>query len=114
MAYNPFVDEEARDRFFVFEQAVIFNIWVERVRELWTKVSEQLQIGVILEGQVSFECGLWDGPLKTSLVTMWELMKPSWWPNPNAGLIWVPTAEVELEGNDDESLDDLAVILYWL
>ena len=23
-----------------------------------------------LKGQVSFECGSWDGPLKTSLVTM--------------------------------------------
>ena len=29
------------------------------------------------EGQVSFDCGSWDGPLKTSLITMWELMKPS-------------------------------------
>ena len=27
-----------------------------------------------LKGQVSFDCGSWDGPLKTSLVTMWELM----------------------------------------
>ena len=29
-----------------------------------------------LKGQVSFECGSWDGPLKTSLVTIWEIMKP--------------------------------------
>ena len=51
-----------------------------------------------------------DGPLNTSLVTMWELMKPSWCPNPNAGLIWDLTAEIELEGIDDESLHDLAMI----
>ena len=50
---------------------------------------EQPKLGIILEemvvepsipelkGQASFECGSWDDPLKTSLVTMWELMKPS-------------------------------------
>ena len=63
-----------------------------------------------LEGQVSFECVSWDGPLETSLVTMWELIKPSSCPNPNAGLIFDLTAEIELAGNDDESLHDLAMI----
>ena len=63
-----------------------------------------------LEGQVSLECGSWEGLLKTSLVTMWELMKRSWCPNPNAGLIWDLTAEIELEGNDDESLHGLFMI----
>ena len=58
-----------------------------------------------LEGQVSFARGSWDSPLKTSLVTMWELMKPSWCPNRNA---------IELRGNDDESLHDLAMIHYLL
>ena len=99
MAYNPFVNEEARDSYFDYEQAVILNFYVEKVREMGTIASEQLQLGVILEerviessvpqpeGQESFECGSWDGPLKTSLVTMWELMKPSWCPKPNAGLI---------------------------
>ena len=48
------------------------------------------------------------------LVTMWELMKPSWCPNPDAGLIWVLTADVELEESDDESLHDLAVIHHLL
>ena len=60
---------------------------------------EQPKLGIILEervvepsvpelkGQVSFDCGSWDGPLKTSLVAMLELMKPSWYPHPNAGLI---------------------------
>ena len=73
MAYNPFVNEEARDSYFDYEQAVILNFWLERVREMGTVTSEQLQLGVILEerviepsipqveGQVSFECGSWDG-----------------------------------------------------
>ena len=71
--------------------------------------SEQLQLGLVLEervvepsvpkleGQVSFECGSWDGRLKTSLVTMWKLMKPSWCLNPNAVLIWDLTADVRRE-----------------
>ena len=50
----------------------------------------------------------------TSLLTMWELMKPSWCPNPNAGLIWDLTAEIELERNDDESLHNLAMIHHLL
>ena len=63
-----------------------------------------------LKGQVSFDCGSWDGPLKTSLVTMWELMKPSWCPHPNAGLIWDMTADITLDLDDDASLHDLAMI----
>ena len=66
------------------------------------------------KGQVIFEFGSWDGPLKTSLVTMWELMKPSWCPHPNAGLIWDMTADVALDLDDDASLHDLAVIHHLL
>ena len=72
MAYNLFVNVEAIDSFFDFEQAMILNFWLERVRESGTITFEQLQLGVILqerviepsvlqlEGQVSFECGSWD------------------------------------------------------
>ena len=52
MAYNPFVNEEARDSYFDFEQAVILNFWVERVRELGTIRPEQLQLGLNLEERV--------------------------------------------------------------
>ena len=87
---------------------------------------EQPKLGIILEervvepsvpelkGQVSFECGSWDGPLKTSLVTMWELMKPSWCPHPNAGLIWDMTTDITLDLDDDASLHDLAMIHHLL
>ena len=83
---------------------------------------EQPKLGIIFEervvepsipelkGQVSFDCGSWDGPLKTSLVAMWELMKPSRCPHPNAGLIWDMTADIMLELDDDASLHDLAMI----
>ena len=63
-----------------------------------------------LKGKLSFECGSLDGPLKSSLVTLWELMKPSWCPHPNAGLICDMTADVALELDDNGSLHDLVVI----
>ena len=34
MAYNPFVNEDARDSYFDFEEPIILDLWVERVREL--------------------------------------------------------------------------------
>ena len=92
MAYKPFVNEEAREAYFDYEQVIVLNFWVERIKETGKLMVEQPKLGIILEervvepsvlelkGQVSFDCGSWDGPLKTSLVAMWELMKPSWRP----------------------------------
>ena len=126
MAYNPFVNEEAREAYFDYEQVTVLNFWVERIKEIGMLMVEQPKLGIILEerviepsipelkGQVSFDCGSWDGPLKTSLVVMWELMKPSWCPHPNAGLIWDMTADVMLERDDDASLHDLAMIHHLL
>ena len=34
MAYNPFVEEEAREALFDFEQVLVLNFWVERVKEI--------------------------------------------------------------------------------
>ena len=97
MAYNPFVNEEAREAYFDYEQVVVLDFWVERVKEISIMMMELPKLGTALEervvepsvperkGQVSFDCGFWDGPLKTSLVTMWELMKPSSCPHLNAG-----------------------------
>ena len=102
------------------------DFWVERVKETGMLMMEHPKLGIILEervvefsvpelkGQVSFECGFWDGPLKTSLVTMWELMKPSWCPHPNAGLTWDMTADVTLDLDDDASLHYLATIHHLL
>ena len=45
---------------------------------------------------------------------MWELMKPSGCPHPNAGLIWYMTADNVLDLDDDASLHDLARIHHLL
>ena len=88
MAYNPFVNEEAREAYIDYELVVVLDFWDERVKETGILMMEHSKLGTNLEervaepsapelkGQVSFDCGFWDGSLKTSLVTMWELMKP--------------------------------------
>ena len=119
---QAFVDEEVREAYFDYEQVIILDFWVERIKETDILAVEQSKLGIILEervvepsvpelkGQVSFECGSRDGALKTSLVTMWQLMKPSWCSHPNAGLVWDTTADVALDLDDDVSLHDLAAI----
>ena len=126
MANNPFVNEEAREAYFDYEPIIVLDFWVERVKEAGMLMVEQPKLSIVLEervvepsvpelkGQMSFDCGSWDGPLKTSLVTMWELMKPSWCPHPNAGLIWDMTAGITLDLDDEASLHDLAMIHHLL
>ena len=126
MAYNPFVNEEAREAYIDYEQAIVLNFWVELIKETGMLMVEQPKLGTILEervvkpsvlelkGQVSFDCGSWDGPLKINQIAMWELMKPSWCLHPNAGLIWDMTADVMLDLDDDASLHDLAMIHHLL
>ena len=124
--HNPFADEEATEAYFDYEQIELLDFRVERTKETGMLMVEQPKLGIILEerlvepsvhelkGQKSFDCGSWDGPLKISLVIMWEFMKPSWCPHPNAGLIWDMTADVTLDLDDDASLHDLAMIHHLL
>ena len=126
MAYNPFVNEEASETYFDFEQVIVLDFWVERVKKTGMLMVEQPKLGIVLyervvepsvpelKGQASFDFGSWHGPLKTSLVTMWELMKSSWCPHPNADLIWDMTADFTLDLDDDASLQDLAMIHHLL
>ena len=116
------MSEDAREAYFDYEQVVVVDFWVERVKETGMLMIEQPRLGIVLEervvepsvpelkGQVSFDCDSWDGPLKTSLVNMWELMKPSWCPHLNAVLIWDMTADVTLDLDDDANLHDLTMI----
>ena len=76
--------EEAREAYFDYEQVIVLDFWVERVKETSMLLVEQPKLGIVLEervvelsvpelkGQVSFDCGSWDRSLKTSLVTMWK------------------------------------------
>ena len=52
MAYSPYVDEEARIARFDYEQVMILDFWVERVKETGMLMLEQPKLGIILEERV--------------------------------------------------------------
>ena len=58
------------------------------------------------------ECGLGfsDELLRTSLMVVWELMRPSLSPSPNADSILRATQDVQSELNSDCNLRDLNII----
>ena len=52
MAYNPFVNEEARAAYFDYEQVILLDFWVERVKETGMLMVEQPKLGIVLEERV--------------------------------------------------------------
>ena len=59
---------------------------------------------------MEFGLGFSDELLRTSLMVVWELMKPSWWPSPNVGTILGARQDVQRELNSDCNLRDLNII----
>ena len=62
------------------------------------------------DNRVEFGLGFSEELLKTSLMVVWELMKPSWCPSPNAGSILRATQDVQREMNSDCNLRELNII----
>ena len=60
--------------------------------------------------RVEFGLGFSDELLRTSLMAVWELMRPSWCPSPNADSILRATQDVQRELNADCNLRDLNII----
>ena len=100
MAYNPFLNEGIRDCFFDYEQAVLLRFWTSRIATIRSAANQQAKLGLVLEekvtapsvpkseNRVEFGLGFSDELLRTSLMVVWELMKPSWCPSPNADSIF--------------------------
>ena len=61
------------------------------------------------DNRVEFGLGFLDQLLRTNLMVMWELMKPSC-PNPNANSILRATQDVQREQNSGCNLRDLNII----
>ena len=92
MAYNLFINEDIRDFFFDYEQAVLLRFWTSRIATIKSAANQQTKLGLVLkekvtapsvpisDNRVEFGLGLSDKMLRTSLMVVWELMKPSWWP----------------------------------
>ena len=121
-AYNPFINEDIRDCFFDYEQAVLLIFWPSRIATIRSAANQQTRLGLVLEEKVAalslpksdkrveFGLGFSDERLRTSLMVVWELIKPSWCTSPNAGLILRATQDIQRELNSDCNLRDLNII----
>ena len=122
IAYNPFLNEDIRDYFFDYEQAVLLRFWTSRIATIRSAANRQTRLGLVLEEKVTapsvpksdkrveFGLGFSDELLRASLMVVWELMRPSWCPSPNADSILHATQDVQRELNSDCSLRDLNII----
>ena len=122
MAYNLFINEELRDCLIDYDPAVLLRFWLTRVATIRSAANQQGKLGLVLEekvtapsvpksdNRVEFELGFSDELLRTSPMVMWELMKPSWCPIPNADSILRATKDVQRELSSDCNLRDLNII----
>ena len=113
IAYNPFLNEDIRDCFFDYEQAVLLRFWTSRIVTIKSVNNSEAKLGLVLEEEVTatsvpksdkrveFGLGFSDELLRTSLMTVWELIKPSWCPSPNADSILRATQDIQRELNAD-------------
>ena len=125
IAYNPFLSEDIRDCFFDYKQAVLpvlLRFWTSRIVTIKNANNPQTKLGLVLEEDVTapsvpksdkrveFGLGFSDELLRTSLMVVWELMRPSWCPSPNADSILRAKQDVQRELNADCNLRDLNII----
>ena len=122
IAYNPFLSENIRDCFFHYEQAVLLSFWTSRIVTIKSAANPQTKLGLVLEEKmaapsvlesdkrVEFGLEFSNESLRTSLMVVWELMRPSWCPSPNADSILRATQDVQRELNADCNLRDLNII----
>ena len=116
------LSEDLRDCFFDYEQAVLLRFWTSRIATIKSATNPQTKLGLVLEEKVTgpsvpksdkrveFGLGFSDELLRTSLMVVWKLMRPSWCPSPNADSILRATQDVQRELNADCNLRDLNII----
>ena len=122
VAYKPFMKEVIRDCFFDYEQAVLIRFWRSRIATIGSAASQKAKLALVLEEKVTAPSvpksdnrvenglGFSDELLRTSLMVVWELMKPSSCPSPNADSILCSTHDVQRELNSDCNLRELNII----
>ena len=122
IAYNPLLSEDIRDCIFDYEQAVLLSFWTSRIATIKSATNPHTKLGLVLEEKVTapsvpksdkrVEVGLGfsDEVLRTSLMVVWELMRPSWCPILNADSTLRATQDVQRELSADCNLRDLNII----
>ena len=101
---------------------MLLRFWTSRVATIRSAANRQTRLGLVLEEKttapsvpepdkrVEFGLGFSDELLRTSLMVVWELMRPSWCPSPNADSILQATQDVQRELVSDSYLRDLNII----
>ena len=122
MAYNPFSNEDIRDCYYDNEKMVLLRFWLSRFSTIRRLASQQIKMELVLEekvtapsipmsdNRVEFGLGFSNELLRMNLMVVWELLKPSWCPSPNADYILRATHDVQKQPNTDCNLRDLIVI----
>ena len=122
MAHNPFLNEDIRDCFFDYELAVLLRFWTSRIATIRSAANQQAKLGLVFEekvtapsvpksdNRVEIELGFSDELLRTSLMVVRELMKPSWRRSPNFDSILRASQDVERELSSDCNLRALNII----
>ena len=92
-----------------------------RIATIRSAATQQAKLGLVLEekmtapsvpksdNRVEFGLGFSDKLLRTSLMVVWELMKPAWYPSPNVDSILRATQDVQRELISDCNLPDLNI-----
>ena len=90
---------------------MLLRFWTSRVATRRSAANQQTKLGLVLEEKVTapavpksdkrveFGLGFSDELLSTSLMVVWELMKPSMCPSPNADSKLRATQDVQRELN---------------
>ena len=88
---------------------MLLRFWTSRIATIKSAANPQTKLGLVLEEKlaapsvpesdkrVEFGLGFSDESLRTSLMVVWELMRPSWCPSPNADSILQATQDVQRE-----------------
>ena len=91
----------------------MLRFWMSRIVTIKSATNPQIKMGLILEEEVTapsvpksdkrveFVLGFSDELLRTSLMAVWELMRPLLCPSPNADSILRATQDVQRELNAD-------------
>ena len=53
MAYNPFINEDLRDCFYDYEQAVLLRFWTSRIVTIGSATNQQNKLRLVLEEKMT-------------------------------------------------------------
>ena len=71
IAYNPFLNEDIRDCFFDYEQAVLLKFWTSRIATVRSAANQQAKLGLVLEEKVTAEVWQKSVDWKVTSVEVW-------------------------------------------